>query len=342
METYLKRYFWVLHLVLILAAAGFFAVAASNVLDGLISPFAVLSPPPPQKVAKSNASKVGASNLAATDKERWGKPAPEDPNKPEDENKPDEAVAEEEPEVQPEGEYPVSDLPVSLSGTMVASNSRWSRALLIDNSSRASFSAVEGEAILEEGAKLVKIERDRVVVEREGRLEQIELENPNAGKGGKRGGASKRNTFSRAPKTPALSKTTPKPAAKSAASGGKNDKFSDLRKGIRKLNDNKFEVDRKTIQEVLTNPGKYRDGTRPIPNYKGGKINGFKLVGMKPGSIYYDLGLRPGDVITSINGKPLNGPNAALELVQNIGTISNVRLGIDRNGTQREVSANIK
>lgn len=338
METVFKRYFWAIHLVMLLMIAGVSAMAANNVVEGLLSPLSVTSPPPPQKVdSKPSARKPTLAS--SQDKDKWGKPP--EPEKPEGEGEKETEETTEEPNPEDqiaEGEYPISDIPINLTGTMVAGDPQWSMALMIDTSSRASFSAKEGEEILEEGAKIVKIERDRVVVEREGRLEQIELEGDGPPKGAKkRPGLSPRKG-----PTSIKPKTSPSPAVSSSSRSSGSDKFADLRKGITKVNESQFQVKRDTIKQVLGNPGKFKDGTKPIPNYKGGKINGFKLVGMKPGSVYYDLGIRPGDIITSVNGKPLNGPNAALELVSGVNTLKSVDIEVERNGSTRKLQYNIQ
>ena len=337
MDKLLKRYFWVVHVVLIASTAGLLALAANNIFGGLLAPWAVNAPPPPNKPALG--SNTGVPGMSRTAEDPWGKDP--EPVKVEEEV---EKVEEEVEEVveQVEGEYPESDLQVTLTGTMVAGNPTWSMALLIDNSSRASFMAKQDESLLEEGSRLVKIERDRIVIERNGQLEQIELSETGQIARPKPGFRPKPTSrtltgkpLSGPASTPKLSSTKPdKPAL--------NSPHADLKAGIKKLNENQFEVSRKTLNEAISNPSKFRDGTRPIPNYKGGKVNGFKLVGMKPGSIYYELGIRPGDIITSVNGKPLDSPNRALELYQKLGSLSNVSIEVDRSGQKRNLSFNIK
>ena len=65
---------------------------------------------------------------------------------------------------------------------------------------------------------------------------------------------------------------------------------------------------------------------------------------MKPGSIYYDLGIRPGDVITSVNGKPLTSPNVALDFYSkfNSGQLSNIKLGVERGGKSQTLDFGLK
>ncbi len=338
MEKILKRYFWVGQLGVIVLTAGLFALAASNVAGGLLSPWAVVVPPPQSPSGIKPQS--GQPTLAATNEKAWGEePKPVEPA-PEPESAPEEAT--EQVVEQVEGEYPASDLPVTLTGTMVAGDPSWSMALLIDNSSRASFTARQDESLVEEGARLVKIERDRIVIERAGQLEQIELSEDGQISNARPNAPSNRKGLTNKPLPddplggPSLS--TPKPSAASALKSP----HEELKQGIKKLNENQFEVSRQTITDAIANPGKFQDGTRPVPNYKGGKVNGFKLVGMKPGSIYYELGIRPGDIITGVNGKPLDSPNRALELFQKLGSLDSVTVDIERNGQAQKKSFTIK
>ena len=342
MDKNLKRYFWVVHVALILVTALLFALAANNVIGGFLSPFAVNSPPPGVKPEVGKV--VSKPMMGRTQEKLWGKdpvvePAPT-------EVKPEEQIEDVEVAEQIEGEYPTSELPVTLTGTMVADDASWSMALMVDNSSRASFMAKQDEELLDGGAKLVKIERDRIVVERAGQLEQIELNE--TGKiarvrPGLRNNNKSRSRSMTGKPLPGISSAIPKVSAKTTPKTvGSSGAAASLKAGIRKINENQFEVSRKTLDDVVKNPAKFRDGTRPIPNYKGGKVNGFKLVNMKPGSIYYDLGIRPGDVITAVNGKPLDSPNRALELYQKLGSLNNVSLEVERNGQKRQLSFNIK
>jgi hypothetical protein len=104
MEKLLKRYFWVVHVVLIIATAGLLALAVNNIIGGLLSPFAVMTPPPPAKASPFDKKKP---MLARTQEKLWGKDLPPDPATAEStEPVEDEAVTVAEP--MEEGEYPIS------------------------------------------------------------------------------------------------------------------------------------------------------------------------------------------------------------------------------------------
>lgn len=330
MERILKRYFWAIQLGLVLVIALIGALVVNNVITGLISPLMVTKPP----------SDSAAANAAKEDKRRIASlptalmvPPPEPPEKP-DPNEPTDT--EPEPEdttpVIADGEYPLSDINVNLNGTLVAKDPRWSTAILIDLASRGSFFVAIGDKILDTGAKVVQIDRDRIVVDREGGArEQIDLEADGPPKGG-----------AKAPARPSPAKPISKPEPKKATPP-KNDKFSKLRAGINKKNENEFTVSRNVLNEVIANPGKYRDGTKPIPHYENGKPAGFKLTRMRPGSIYNDLGLQANDVISSVNGKPLTGVNVLLDFYQkfNSGNLDGVTLEVKRRGQTVKKTYNV-
>ncbi len=338
MEQLLKRYFWVIQLCGVGAVAILAALAFSNVGSALLAPLSV-TPPPAPAVTDDGGDKDAKARLTNLDNARFA-PKPKD-----DEGKPAEepTVEEEPPAVLGDDDYPTSDLKVQLTGTMVSEDDRWSMALLYDQASRASFRAKVGESFLDT-VKVVKIERDRIIIDREGKLEQIEL----GGEPGK-GVAGGRPSLASKPLTTSLSKPAWSPSAglakKAAAAPSaapSNDKFAELRKGITKNSETNFEVARSTLDTALKNPGKFKDGTRPVPKYEKGKLTGFEITRMSGGSIFSELGMRNGDVITSINGKKIRSPNDALRMYQKLNSASEIQIGYKRGGVERENSYKIR
>ncbi len=120
------------------------------------------------------------------------------------------------------------------------------------------------------------------------------------------------------------------------------DKIGGLRKGITKKSETKFEVSRDTLNTALKDPGKLRDGTRPVPKYDNGRLYGFELTKMSSGSIFSELGMRNGDIITSINGKKIRTPNDALRMYQKLSSSSEAKIGYKRSGVERENSYSIR
>lgn len=85
-------------------------------------------------------------------------------------------------------------------------------------------------------------------------------------------------------------------------------------------------VERALIDEVLANP-RSLGGVRAFPS--GG---GFKIAGVRRGSLVHQLGLRSGDVLTEVNGRPLDSVNAALDLLPRLKNASNLSVTLSRRG----------
>ncbi len=334
MESALKKYLWLIQLGVVALIAVLAGLTLTNTLNAVVSPLLISAPPAPT-LTSSAPQDSDAKRLASLDSDVW-QPAPPEPApqaEPEAETEPE---TEAEPELS-EGEYPISDLGITLTGTTVASTPAWSMALFNDPKNNATLILQEKEPVAE-GATLFRIERDRVIIQRNGQLEQIDLESNGKTPPGPRAGAFTRKPTP-TPATPTPIKTEPTNLS------SKNDKFSDIKKGIAQNADGSYSVDRKVLGDVLTNPEKFRDGTKVRPNYNGGKINGFKLSGLPAGSPLSAIGIQSNDVITAINGTKLDSPNKALELYQkmgNLNSLNKVTVTVERNGKTQNLSYQLK
>jgi general secretion pathway protein C len=102
--------------------------------------------------------------------------------------------------------------------------------------------------------------------------------------------------------------------------------------GVRKLTDNRYEIDKAVIESSLSNLNTLATQARLVPSFKNGVANGFKLFQIQPGSLYSSIGIENGDVITRINGYEINSPDKALEIYQKLRESSHVTLELDRAG----------
>jgi len=101
---------------------------------------------------------------------------------------------------------------------------------------------------------------------------------------------------------------------------------------IRKIGDNRYEIDSSEIQLAMNNIDKLAREARIVPSFKDGNTVGFKVFRIKPNSFYKKLGLRNGDVINAINGFEINSTEKALQLYQMLRTEKNLNLEITRRG----------
>ncbi|MFZ2509077.1 MAG: PDZ domain-containing protein, partial [Steroidobacteraceae bacterium] len=77
---------------------------------------------------------------------------------------------------------------------------------------------------------------------------------------------------------------------------------------------------------------------RPQPVFAGGQLRGYRVYPGRNRAQFAKLGLQPGDLVTAVNGAPLDDPNRALETLRGIGTGPAVTLTVDRNGQQQQLA----
>ncbi|MDH3401609.1 MAG: type II secretion system protein GspC [Chromatiales bacterium] len=88
-----------------------------------------------------------------------------------------------------------------------------------------------------------------------------------------------------------------------------------------------------TVANVIAdNVTKLTDVMRPQPVFADGQQRGYRLYPGKDRRTFAALGLRPGDLVTEINGTALNDPASGMEVFQSIGEATSVTVTIERNG----------
>jgi general secretion pathway protein C len=88
-------------------------------------------------------------------------------------------------------------------------------------------------------------------------------------------------------------------------------------------------VERAFVDEILANPAKFASqAPRVAPMAEGG----FKLAGVRKGSLAHKLGLASGDILLAVNGTELKGLDDALGLMTKLRRASNLEVTLDRKG----------
>jgi general secretion pathway protein C len=99
-----------------------------------------------------------------------------------------------------------------------------------------------------------------------------------------------------------------------------------------------FTFRREDINKHLENLPKILQDAKAVPYIEpgsGGEVGGFKMVAIKPGSIYEELGLKRGDILRSVNGEPIDNVQKAMELYQALkSSASEIELEVSRDGKQ--------
>jgi len=97
---------------------------------------------------------------------------------------------------------------------------------------------------------------------------------------------------------------------------------------------------RRLVQE---DPALLNEVLRAVPSLdsKANKLRGFRVYPGRNRSAFTSLGLRPGDLVTAINGTPLDDPQHGQEIFNTLETASSAAVTIERGGQTMQVSMNI-
>jgi general secretion pathway protein C len=316
LDLFFKKYAWTANLVLIFAAAWITARMVNTVVGAVVRPRPTVdvtslpaAPPPTPKaeLALDNVYALFGQKLPPPPAPEDDTPAPAAPAAPQ--NCHDRSSA------------PVrSQLRAALVAGVVADNPRSSMASITDLNTRETRVYGVGDSIL--GASLISVEKLRdprdatgagftvaAIVCNNGQKEYIDFD-----ESGGAGGPS----------------PMPPPAYVPPPSSGPQQ--ASAVDGVRKVNDNRYEVKKKYIDDTLANLNAVATQARIVPSFKNGVANGFKLFSIQPNSLYSAIGVENGDVIQRINGYEINSPDKALEVYQKLRESSHITIDIERNG----------
>jgi general secretion pathway protein C len=92
---------------------------------------------------------------------------------------------------------------------------------------------------------------------------------------------------------------------------------------------------------VSDDPGLIGQLMRPQPVFAGGKMRGFRVYPGGNRQAFTRMGLRPGDLVTAINGTPLDDKDRAQEIFNTLSSSTDARVSVTRNGRQQELVLNL-
>lgn len=96
------------------------------------------------------------------------------------------------------------------------------------------------------------------------------------------------------------------------------------------------------IQQSLQNIGQLLTQARIKPHLKEGKPDGFVLSYIKPDSFFTQLGLQVGDIVRTINGKPIHTPEDAFSFYKSVESGEPLSMEIVRGGQPRMIQYEFK
>jgi general secretion pathway protein C len=96
------------------------------------------------------------------------------------------------------------------------------------------------------------------------------------------------------------------------------------------------------VRRLITeDPSALSDIMRNQPVLMQGKLRGFRIYPGRNRQAFARLGLRSGDLVVAINGTPLDDPARGDEIFRTIGSASEARVTVMRNGQQQDLSLNM-
>jgi general secretion pathway protein C len=202
---------------------------------------------------------------------------------------------------------PETQLNLTLSGVIAAGSVTGGGAIIASPGTEAFYPI---NAPLPGGATLKEVYPDRVVLERNGRLETLRL--PKEGLGnigaGQSGGGS-----------------SPLPSGD--------------------VGDGAAEGPPPTLRQfrdmAISDPKNAGDLVKINPKTADGRFVGYELQPGRDAALLSRMGLAPGDVVTSVNGVRLDSPAKALSLLRGLSSADEVRLEIERGGVPQSLIVNI-
>jgi general secretion pathway protein C len=88
-----------------------------------------------------------------------------------------------------------------------------------------------------------------------------------------------------------------------------------------------------TVQQVVqNNAASFTDVVRPQPFMPNGQLRGYRVYPGRNRQQFAALGLRPGDLVTEINGMALNNPAEGMQIFRSLGDATQVTVTLERNG----------
>lgn len=93
-------------------------------------------------------------------------------------------------------------------------------------------------------------------------------------------------------------------------------------------------------QLAETNPGALAEVVRPQPVFANGVQRGYRVYPGRNRQMFARLGLQPGDLVTTINGTPLDDPQRGIEIFNTMATSDRVTVTVERNGQSQDLTLN--
>jgi type II secretory pathway component PulC len=87
--------------------------------------------------------------------------------------------------------------------------------------------------------------------------------------------------------------------------------------------------------------GNFLQRVQVEPSLADGRFRGWAIVDLRPSTFWSAVDLKPGDVVTSVNGLPIERETDAWDAFESLRTAPELRVAYDRNGAARTLAYRI-
>ena len=94
-------------------------------------------------------------------------------------------------------------------------------------------------------------------------------------------------------------------------------------------------------EELLRDPSRASTYLRVQPAYNAGQLRGYRIYPGRNRTLFSEAGLRPGDLVTELNGVSLDNPTRALQLLGDLSSATSLNVTILRGGQPQQLSVNL-
>lgn len=94
--------------------------------------------------------------------------------------------------------------------------------------------------------------------------------------------------------------------------------------------------------QLLQNPDKISQVMRLQPAYRNGQLEGYRVYPGNKRQLFLDLGLRPGDLVKSINGVKLSNSHNALSLLKQLRQARQLNVTVNRLGKTENLTLSLQ
>jgi type II secretion system protein C len=210
-----------------------------------------------------------------------------------------------------------TELPVKLLGVIYGGTPFNGLATIMNTEKGNKINSFIVGDMLVKDAKIIEIHRTKVFIDRAGRKEFLELDKAEIVRT-----ARKKKTATEVTSLGGNAPIATGPVSKSFKEPG----FE--REGAKMVMSDTFK--QRLLNQDFT---KVLQDAKATPNQVDGQIKGFKLTRIRENSIYQKAGLQNNDVVTEINGVPLNNAASAIRLLQGLKNESEIEVIVQRDGS---------